>query len=241
MPRRATPDPDKLRRGQTRPSRLRGSTPTPPSGAPTMPAGLSPEVAAVWGGIVAVAPWLTAADADAVTQLAIARFRRDVVYSALSQSAPAHFGLIARRGARGGHGDEVVAHPNMRNLRHWQSEVARLERALGLTPRRSGGDAPRRRQRARVRGPVRRDRRDPRDDASPQGDGAPSCRRRAANPDPRGGRGAGAVTGLTVARLIARRLCRLPRMGMGQRRLDRVGTDDTEFLSGGDDAADPDG
>jgi P27 family predicted phage terminase small subunit len=98
-----------------------------------MPRDLLPEARPIWRAVLREMPpgVILAVDADLLRLYseAMARYRQATAIYARSGT-----GLIARRGARGGHGDEVVRHPIHQIVRDWSQEARALATELGLSP-----------------------------------------------------------------------------------------------------------
>ncbi len=138
MPRRPRPTREKIRMGETRPSRVNYSEPLPPLLEPHAREDQSVEARAVWDRVlqVAAAGSILAADEFGLEAFsdAVVMYRRAM--EVLQQTGP----LI--RGRNSG----LVANPMSRVARDWQHAALAWSRELGLTPSarssiRSGGAA----------------------------------------------------------------------------------------------------
>ena len=134
MPRHPLPAAEKIRRGETRPSRVNFDEPVPRQVRPRMPATLTPEERKVWRAVLRESPpgMVVGLDALALAWLCTAVVERGRCLATYRQ-APVP-GLLRARGD-GRRADAVVVHPVMRPLRYWSEEVRAASDRLGLSPR----------------------------------------------------------------------------------------------------------
>jgi P27 family predicted phage terminase small subunit len=127
VPRRPVPTVQKLRRGETRPSRVNLTEPLPPLIEPVMPGDLSDEASAVWARIRAVAApgLITASDEFALEAVAVSIAEARAARRVLDVTGP----VIRSRSQRG-----IVASPASRVALAWQAAALAWCRELGLTP-----------------------------------------------------------------------------------------------------------
>ena len=127
MGRPATPTKLKLLRGETRPSRLNRSEPTPRSTRPRMPLDMSPAAIAVWRRVLremGATGVITSADGDVLRTYCESVARYGYAAKLLETSGP----LV--RGQKG----ELVKNPLHQVVRDNAVLVRSLARELGLTP-----------------------------------------------------------------------------------------------------------
>ncbi len=120
------PDAAKLRRGETRPSRLNGLEPLPRHRAPSMPKGLDPVARAAWRHTVremGSSGLITAADAHILRLYCEAWSRYRQAADMLGSSAP----LLNDRG-------HLTKNPLHQVVRDNADHVRLLARELGLSP-----------------------------------------------------------------------------------------------------------
>ena len=122
------PDAAKLRKGETRPSRLNGLEPLPRHAAPRMPKGMDEAARRVWRRIVREMTGsgvIEAADTDILRCYceAVAAYERDVP-------------LLMRGGPviTGSRGRELVRNPMHQIVRDDRDAIRLLARELGLSP-----------------------------------------------------------------------------------------------------------
>lgn len=126
MPRRPRPTAEKLRLGETRPSRVNFREPLPPQLAPAMPEAMSEEAKEVWARVIETAApdLILAADEFGLEAFsdAVVMYRRAM--EVLRTTGP------VLKGRHSG----LVANPMSRVARDWQQVALAWSRELGLSP-----------------------------------------------------------------------------------------------------------